>query len=215
MSKEAKKNETKKDEKKPGLLKRAASWTWHTLADDGIENHDDRDLFQVIADTVMGPTPGRKAARSATAVGAGTAVAGIVSGSVTTLTIGGITFIVGGVAEGIQWYRGRHQDDEDVVDAPTPQLEEPSDVETIENVGANEAGKAASEAKSNLYAVLKDVAVSKFKMTEAKWNQLWSQAQAHEKKGQKFSGAKKQRYLDVVNVAQALGLVQTKPAAAS
>ena len=190
-------------EKKPGIFRKAGSYLYRTLADDGT-SRDDRDIVQIIADSVMGPTPGRKVARTSAVAGASLAIGGLFSGSVTLMTVGGITFIVGGTAEAIQYLKGNKENE--VEDAP--HLEDITDDQAIEEVGVAKA----AEAKSNLYVILKDVATSTFQMTEAKFNQLWSQAQAHSLHNQKFSGAKKQRYNDIVNVAAAMGKVQLKAA---
>lgn len=181
--------------KKPGIFRRAGSYLYHTLADDANQT-EDRDLFQVIADSVMGPTPGRKAARSATVVGGGVAVAGIVSGSVTTLTIGGITFVVGGVAEGVQWLRGRKQELAEGVDAPQVMAK---DEDAVESVGMAEAGKA----KNGLHAILKMVATGEvFQLSERRFEQLWGKANSNA-----LNPKDKQLYNSVVRLAERDGLV--------
>jgi len=200
----SKKNEANTNENKASWLKRLGSYAWHTLADDRTElEQDDRDIFQVVADSVLGRTPASKAARSGSAVGAGVAVAGIAKGSMTLFTVGGITFLVCATAEGIRIVRGRNpKDDEDVADAPV--IEEPSDVEVVEEVGT----KAAAEAESNIHAILKDVAVTTFGWSERKFDQLWSKAKGHEKGGQKLNGKDKAKYTDLVNVAKNLGRIK-------
>lgn len=179
-------------DKKPGVFKRAGSWLYHTLADDGVENHDDRDIFQVIADSVMGPTPGRKVARSATAAGATAAIGGIFTGSATLITIGGVTFIVGGVAEGVQWYKGRK-----VTDAPKVSC---TDEQAVEAAGMEQAAKATS----SLHAVLKSVATGEiFQLSERKFEQLFSRAQAQTPMNQKDQLI----YNSIVRLAERDGLV--------
>jgi hypothetical protein len=195
----------KTEEPKPGVFRRMGSYFYHTLADTPTEDNDNRDLFQVMADTVMGPTPGRKAARSASAIGGATAVAGFASGSITLLTIGGITFIVGGTAEAVQYIRGRKSD---VVDAPEVTA---SDEQAVEGVGMAEAAKN----EDNLHGILKSVATGDiFQLNDRAWNQVWSQA-----KDKQLSKKNSRLYNSIVRLAARDGLVTLKddsvPAAAT
>lgn len=185
---------------KPGTLKRMGGWLYHTLADDSREQ-DDRDIVQVIADTIIGPTPGRKAARSAAAVGAGVVVGGVVGGSITTMVIGGVTFLVGGVAETIQFVKGRPSKvvEAEVTNAPVIEANA-SDEQVVDAVGLANAAKA----ENNLHTALKSTALGDiFQMSERKFEQLWSRAQANANMNKKDQGI----YNSIVRLAEREGLV--------
>ena len=208
MSKEAKKNETKKDEKKPGLLKRAASWTWHTLADDRSEiEQDDRDLFQVVADSVLGRTPGHKVARSGVAVGGGIFLSGLLKGSATVVAVGGLTFLVSATGEIIQIVRGRNPKDDakvaEIADAPVV-----TDDQAVEAAGMAEA----AQAKDNLHAVLKSVFTGTLGKSKDLWAQVWSDVKNHEKTGAKVKPRYKELYEMTVACAKAQELITESPA---
>jgi hypothetical protein len=190
---------TVKRVEKPGKIRRAAGWLFHTLAD---ESDDDRDAFQVIADTVMGPTPGRKVARSAAAVGAGGLVTGLVVGSPTIAVIGGVTMAVGGTAEVVQLVRGRRRSADPVADIP--KAIQPTDQQVADQLGVSRAVMA----KDNLHAILKDIAVGTFKWTASRFESLWSDAKAHEQGLRQMSSRDKSSYNDLLNVAESMGRVQ-------
>lgn len=176
------KNAGRKKAIKRGWLSRVGGYIVDTL--DGRD--DGRDVFQIVADTVLGEGPGEKIS-TGVAVGGGVAAGvGSIAGEpilvVTGLTTAGVG-VLGRLGFGVNrrrkalkamgFYKG--QTEEEAADAPEV---EASDDQAVEAVGV----ARAAQSEDNAQAVLGSIATGEiFQLSEGKWNQLWQRARARSK----------------------------------
>lgn len=152
-----------------GTVGAGCRYIGRTLSQDPLKG-DNRDLFQICVDGVMGKGPGRKVARGTAYTGVAITAASIVSGSVTGTIIGGVTAASGITGEVVQVLRGRSRRTEAAVDAPKV-----TDEQAVESLGIATAAKA----EDNAAAVLESVATGPiFKLSKDKWNQIWGRVRA-------------------------------------
>lgn len=164
---------------KPGWLRRFGGYLVDTLDP---KEKEERDLFQIVADTVLGEGPAEKIS-SGVVIGGGVA-AGVGSAiGEPVLVVTGLTTAGVGVLGRLGFSVNRRRKMLKDMGIYKGEVEDAPEVEATDDQAVEAAGMSkAAQSEDNAQAVLGSIATGEiFQLSEGKWNQLWQRARARSK----------------------------------